>query len=134
MDFTLNEFKQAMLCISSRLFTTHLTTTGQRIEALVPLADMANHSEDPDVMFSFCPRRQGFVYTAVKDVTQGAAISTSYCLNNAESTFRTYGFLPDKMDDLSLGMPLARALPADDPLLELKAEIFRDARLRTYDL
>jgi hypothetical protein len=60
-------------------------------------------------------------------------VCTSYNLSNAESTFRDYGFLPDH-HNMALGMPLARALPAEDPLLELKAEIFRDAKLRTYDL
>jgi len=53
--------------------------------------------------------------------------------HNAESAFRDYGFLP-QFEKPALGMPLARALPTDDPLLELKAEIFKDARLRTYDL
>ena len=55
-DFSLDEFKQAMLCVLSRIFTSY-NEEGQKIEALVPFADMANHSEDPDVTYSFCPRR-----------------------------------------------------------------------------
>jgi hypothetical protein len=83
-----------MLCVSSRLFGPVNPATNEKMQMLVPFADMANHTDSPEVIYHFNPEKKGFNLTAIKDIPKDKPIHYSYGSYEAEYFFRDYGFVP----------------------------------------
>jgi hypothetical protein len=97
-QFTQKEFNKMMYCVSSRLFGPANPKTGEKMQMLVPFADMANHTDTPEVIYHFNPDRKGFTLTAIKDIDKDKPIHYSYGDYEAEYFFRDYGFIPTYTD------------------------------------
>ena len=66
-----------------------------RIQALVPYADLVNHSSDANVEWEYSEATDmlGFVMKASKDIAQGEEIFHQYGLDRTnEQLLRSYGF------------------------------------------
>jgi len=57
-----------MYCVSSRTFGIVNPTTNEKMQMLVPFADMANHKDTPELGYHFNPQRNGFMLTALKNI------------------------------------------------------------------
>jgi histone-lysine N-methyltransferase SETD3 len=101
--FTRDEYEWARCAALSR---THSTAVDGEISAsMIPLADMLNHSPERNLEW----RREatlGFVYTAVRDIETGEALTTSYGAQCNGRFFIGYGFClesnPDNVTELQL--------------------------------
>jgi histone-lysine N-methyltransferase SETD3 len=93
--FTFDEFVWARLSCDSRLFA--LKTGGLQGMCMAPLADMFNHREPPDVLWSSSPDGQCFLMTARRAVVAGAQVHTSYGGKSNDLLLRHFGFMTDDL-------------------------------------
>lgn len=72
-DFSYEEFIETFLLINSRAMSINIHSESVRIQALVPYADLVNHSLDNNVDWDYSEASEmlGFVMTATKDIAQG---------------------------------------------------------------
>ena len=91
----------AFCIVNSRCFSD-TTPDGENLSMMVPCADMANHSNTPDMSYRFNFSLDRFELGALSDFPPGAEVCISYgCIrkNNAE-LMRDYGFfLPGNLND-----------------------------------
>jgi hypothetical protein len=69
--FTFKDYMETIVSILSRRFGVREKDKKEIESWLVPLADMANHGNDPEVTYYKCPIRNGFIFTANKDINKG---------------------------------------------------------------
>jgi histone-lysine N-methyltransferase SETD3 len=101
--FTRDEYEWARCAAFSRAHST--AVDGEISASMIPLADMLNHSPERNLEW----RREatlGFVYTAVRDIEAGEALTTSYGAECNGRFFIGYGFClesnPDNVTELQL--------------------------------
>jgi len=116
-DVSLRDFFWARTVIVTRIFG--VTIKGAATEALVPLADMANHRRPADVEWSYDEPESAFRMTAARDIRKGEEIHNSYGRKPRGRFFLHYGFVPATGADDEAEVHLS--LPEDDPRHSLKA-------------
>ncbi|GAB5357257.1 hypothetical protein AAMO2058_000358500 [Amorphochlora amoebiformis] len=84
------EFEWSRLCVWTRVFSIELG--GKEVDALVPIADMFNHSPQPQISWYFCDEEKAFCMTCEQDVPKGAQIFDSYGRKSMSRYFVNYGF------------------------------------------
>lgn len=116
MNFSISDYIWAMCCVESRAFDVRFD--GQpKISALVPLADMPNHSMVPNVLWGSESSR-GFHMVAAEDIVAGTLLTDRYWRECNGLNFVTYGFcLPNNQyNTAEIYLPL---LPAKHPCSQL---------------
>lgn len=91
--FTLYDFQWARTVVITRVFNCKLNSSdnvGQ--QCLVPLADMMNHSLEPNVGWGYDCVQGGFVMTALKNIFRGTQLLDSYGVKCNSRFFVNYGF------------------------------------------
>ena len=117
--FAFEDFKWARAQINARAFRiypeghvdqddlAHGEACTNEALVLAPVADMLNHRDVPNVVWSFDVHRNGFTMTASEDIAAGAAVYDSYGSKNNLQYMKSYGFaLPEA--DMELGMTFYR--------------------------
>lgn len=93
-EFTFYEYQRMRSLVSSRNFK--LTINGDIVSAMVPLADMLNHSNTCQTRWSFNDRLQSYQMVAKEPIKIGDEITDSYGIKPMDNYFMYYGFvLPD---------------------------------------
>jgi len=95
--FTKEEFKRALIYVSSRVFTMEIN--GTKTVGLVPYADMLNHATDKTTKYFYNDTLEGFVMKATKDIAQGDAVYDSYGNKDNKRFFLHYGFVLENNPD-----------------------------------
>jgi histone-lysine N-methyltransferase SETD3 len=104
-DCTFDEFLRVRTLVPSRAFAV----LGS--EALVPMADMLNHRQVPDVEWGYEHPTESFVMRAARDIAAGEALHDSYGKKSNALLFEIYGFCIDAPDRDEAEL----RLPAIDP-------------------
>jgi len=120
--FSSDAFLWARLIVSSRCFG--LLMDGAMNRCLVPLGDMLNHQNPPDVIWSCFG--DSFVMMAQRAVPAGMEVHGTYGAKDNDMLLLHYGFVLEKNPDdtlmLRLGLPEGDALAAEkQKLLGLNA-------------
>jgi histone-lysine N-methyltransferase SETD3 len=89
--FPLHDFVWASTVVRTRVFSILLY--GERTDALVPVADMLDHSPLPRVSWRFDDDREAFVVTAGAGFAAGDAIHDSYGSKSNSRYLVGYGFV-----------------------------------------
>jgi hypothetical protein len=112
--FTREEYELAWCAVLSRVYGT--TYGGKNRTTLVPLADMLNHSLECNVAWRV-QVELGFLYTAIRDIEVGEALTTTYGTACNGHLFVNYGFCiennPHNLAEIQLP-----DLPANHPCVE----------------
>jgi histone-lysine N-methyltransferase SETD3 len=124
--FSSDAFLWARLAVSSRCFG--LLMDGVMNRCMVPLGDMINHQNPPDVIWSCFG--DSFVLMAQRPVASGREVYGSYGAKDNDMLLLHYGFVLEKNPDdtlmLRLGLPEGDALAAEkQKLLGLNAPTAR---------
>ena len=91
-EFTLKEFKIVRVIAQSRLFG--ISINGAESSALVPIADMLNHRDDPQhTSWSYSDQNKGFFIQAIDDIKRGEQVYDSYGAKSNQTFFINYGFI-----------------------------------------
>ena len=83
-------YKRLRTLVGSRNFG--VTIRGQKASALVPFADMLNHSDQPDVSWSFEDDLDAFCMRAVGAIPVGKEVTDSYGHKPSSTRLLYYGF------------------------------------------
>jgi hypothetical protein len=90
MQFTREEYAWAKCVVMTRVHTVQFGDAQSSV-AMVPLADLPNHSDDANVLW--CPQSAtGFTYTALRKIEAGEALTISYGRRSNGVLFNVYGF------------------------------------------
>lgn len=116
VPLSFEEFAWARHTVLTRVFGVRIED--QKTEALVPLADMMNHSADPAVTWAYDDAEGAFVMTAERDVAEGDEVTDSYGAKCNSRYFLSYGFAIDH-NPHNLASVTARVSPRD-PLADRK--------------
>jgi hypothetical protein len=108
------EFAWARCAVLSRVYGA--TLDGHRTVAMVPLADMFNHSPRPNAGWT-SDMTQGFVVTARRPIGANDVVHESYGIRCNATLYIVYGFVLDH-NDSSRAEVLLPQLPQDHPLHE----------------
>ena len=93
-EFSFYEYQRMRSLVSSRNFK--LTINNDIVSAMVPLADMLNHSNTCQTTWSFNDRLQSYQMLAKAPIKAGDEITDSYGVKPMDNYFMYYGFvLPD---------------------------------------
>ena len=117
--FTLEEFIWARFTLYSRPFVLKTISQGP---ILVPLVDMLNHRQPPDVLWSTA-EDGGFQMTARRPVAAGQEIHTHYGNKSSDVYLMYGGFVPtgnEEYDEVFVSL----GLTAGDPLAAVKQQMF----------
>jgi histone-lysine N-methyltransferase SETD3 len=87
---TLDEFKWARMCVSSRNFGMQIN--GLRTAAMVPFADMLNHYRPRETKWQFEDMTQSFTVVSLQDIAAGAQVYDSYGQKCNHRFLLNYGF------------------------------------------
>lgn len=110
------EFQWARAVATSRAFA--FPTPAGPVAALVPLADLMNHSDAPTVSWRFDAARSAFVCAATGPLTRGAALTDSYGAKSSARNLLNYGFVPaEAVDVAAVFLPLHALDPEAPPAL-----------------
>ena len=90
LNMTLADYVWARIAVISRVFG--IMVNGRKTEALVPLADMLNHKEDPGSSWQFENDSENFVIVANKFTAKHREIFDSYGPKCNSRYFVNYGF------------------------------------------
>jgi len=93
-EFELHEFIWARTCVLTRIFSIEIKK--KEVDALVPLADMLNHCNRPQVSWYFEDETDSFVVTAETQISGNAQIFDSYGKKSQTRFFVNYGFTIDR--------------------------------------
>jgi len=93
-DYSFEVFVWARLCVLTRAFA--IEKNGRPMDALVPVADMLNHSNNPTVSWYYDNSQKGFVITAEKGINKGTEVFDSYGIKSQRRFFVNYGFTIDR--------------------------------------
>lgn len=93
-EFSFYEYQRMRSIVSSRNFK--LTIDNDVVSAMVPFADMLNHSNTCQTKWSFNNKLQSYEMVAKSLIKPGDEIMDSYGIKTMDSYFMFYGFvLPD---------------------------------------
>jgi hypothetical protein len=84
------EFQWARLAVASRVFSVKLG--GEKLEGLIPLADMLNHGAEPEVSWGYDSDGDRFTMTASRATAPGEELRDSYGVKCNSRFFVHYGF------------------------------------------
>lgn len=87
---TFDEFVKIRTIVGSRNFG--ITINGVKRIAMVPLADMLNHDQQPSVSWGFDNEKDGFVMQSRRNIQLGEAITDSYGIKCNSQYLMFYGF------------------------------------------
>jgi histone-lysine N-methyltransferase SETD3 len=87
---TLEEFKWARMCVSSRNFGMQIN--GIRTAAMVPFADMLNHYRPRETKWQFEDSSQSFTVVSLQEIVAGAQVYDSYGQKCNHRFLLNYGF------------------------------------------
>lgn len=110
-DISLRDFFWARTAIVTRVFG--ITVNGAHTEALVPMADMANHQRPPEVEWAYDDDDGAFRMKAARDIRKGEELHNSYGRKPRGRFFVHYGFVPGAGADDEAQIELS--LSHDDP-------------------
>ena len=94
--FSSEDFKKFRLIVSSRLFGINIGKV--RTDALVPLADMLNHSIPKQTSWYYSVPHDGFMIKSTKKIEKGEEIYDSYGLKCNSRFLLNYGFTMPEND------------------------------------
>ena len=93
-EFSFYEYQRMRSLVSSRNFK--LTIDNDIVSAMVPFADMLNHSNTCQTRWSFNNELQSYQMVAKENINKGDEITDSYGIKPMDNYFMFYGFvLPD---------------------------------------
>ena len=97
-SFTFEEYKRVRSLVSSRNFS--IRYSGKKEHAMVPWADMLNHSSNPNIGWIYIddPYKKHykcFVMVAKQNIPKGEEILDTYGLKSNEKYLMDYGFVVD---------------------------------------
>jgi protein-histidine N-methyltransferase len=96
--FSLADYMWARAAVMSRLF--RVTIQGQETQALVPFADLLNHSRQPETEWAFDDGDSAFLLRCTARITKGAEVHDCYGRKSNTRFLQNYGFtVPDNLDD-----------------------------------
>lgn len=75
-DFSLEEYRKAFYLIQSRSF--RFQVNGQNTNAMVPVLDMPNHSNNYNALQNWDVNKGGFEMVAQRNIKRGEEIALSY--------------------------------------------------------
>ena len=93
-EHSLEQFIWARLVVISRVYTFQMGN-GKIIEAMVPFADMFNHSRKPNTEWEFNINRDEFVMASCRGISKGDELTDSYGTKCCSRFFLNYGFVLD---------------------------------------
>ena len=101
IQITFDTFLYLHSIVSSRVFC--ITVNGEKINALVPLGDMLNHSSNQNTKWSFENEINCFTIKATRPILENQSVYDTYGMSKTDSQFLNfYGFCPEKDDDYEL--------------------------------
>lgn len=115
-------FLRARLAVVTRVFG--ITVGGEATSALVPMADMMNHREPPDVGWTYDDDTESFVMVAFRPMAAGQPVHDSYGRKCNSRFFVHYGFVLEDNPDNEAEIQVS--VPRDDPRYAEKAILLRD--------
>ncbi|MET0401122.1 MAG: SET domain-containing histone-lysine N-methyltransferase [Cystobacter sp.] len=118
--FTFEEFVWARISLYSRLFALKGALQGP---SLVPLSDMFNHRQPPDVLWATSEDGQSFQMIAQRAVAAGEELHTHYGHKSSDVFLLHSGFVPDGNEEND-EVYLSVGLPPGDPLASVKQQMF----------
>ena len=89
-NVSFNDFFRMRIIVSSRIFGIKIN--GIKVDALVPLADMLNHSTHNQTSWYYDEQIESFVVQAIEDIKEGNEIFDSYGKKPNSSYLLNYGF------------------------------------------
>eukprot|EP01084_Bolivina_argentea_P013680 25657_1 len=89
IPFSFEEYKWAITAVQSRVFGWNNTIW------MIPVFDMLNHNNNPDVEWDGNNPENGFIFTAINDIKYGNEIYTSYGEKSNIELLLLYGFILD---------------------------------------
>lgn len=93
--FTLKQFMNYIILVLSRNFS--ISVFNKKVNALVPIADMANHDEEPNTTWMFEDTINSFIMVANKDILKEEIITDSYGIKSNYTLLNNYGFTLDSI-------------------------------------
>jgi protein-histidine N-methyltransferase len=88
--FSIGDYMQARATVMSRVF--HVTVQGREIQALIPFADLLNHSRQPETEWEFDDSGCAFILRCAADVIKGAEMHDCYGRKSNTRFLQNYGF------------------------------------------
>lgn len=119
-----DDFRWAFSMLLSRLVRLQGRGT-QGVQALVPWADMLNHSASAKGSYIDLSTSDPDLITAVatRDFSPGSELVISYGDKSSAEFLMSYGFVPS--DGITEAAHISLSLQRDDPQLDLKARVLR---------
>jgi histone-lysine N-methyltransferase SETD3 len=122
-QFTLNEFSEIRMMVSSRIFGMNIL--GKKTDGFVPMADMLNHKRPKQTSWTYSDEKGGFVIEALKDIPRNEQVYDSYGKKCNSRFFLNYGFIVENNDGNEV--PIKIFYPESDDKKEMKKEMINDA-------
>uniref|UniRef100_A0A7S0CQD4 SET domain-containing protein n=2 Tax=Amorphochlora amoebiformis TaxID=1561963 RepID=A0A7S0CQD4_9EUKA len=120
------EYIWGRLAVSTRVFG--VTIDGKKTSALVPFADMSNHSANSQTDWQFDSKRDGFTMVANRPIKRGDQIYVNYGRKCNGRYFVNYGFTVDGNQNDNDAVFVAD-LPVEDQHYALKMKMVNRAYL-----
>ena len=123
--FTFNQFMEARMIISSRIFG--ISINNDKTDVLVPYADLLNHKRPRQTQWYFDDKINSFVIQATEDIMVGKEIYDSYGKKTNGRFLLNYGFSIENND--SAEYTLSIIFNDCFPLYEIKKQILNEKKL-----
>ena len=123
-DFSLysyEEFKWALATVTSRSF--EINVHGVETTVLVPMLDVLNHKNSPNVSINFSNEADVFEMTSLKKVSSGQELFALYGSKSNTYLFVTYGFIIESNEEDTATTPLS--LSNSDPYFLRKKDLLK---------
>ena len=133
-NISFSDFFTMRIIVSSRIFGIKIN--GIKVDALVPLADMLNHSSHNQTSWYYDDQIESFVVQAIEDIKEGDEIFDSYGKKPNSSYLLNYGFTIDNNEENN-EYPLTLMLNRDSCELFSLKENFINSELgyeRTFNI
>jgi histone-lysine N-methyltransferase SETD3 len=95
-QFTFDEFMEARMIISSRIFG--ISINNNKTDVLVPYADLLNHKRPRQTQWYYDDKLESFVIQATEDIKEGNEIFDSYGRKTNARFLLNYGFCLEDND------------------------------------
>ena len=125
--YTLEEFKQIRMLISSRIFGININ--GKRTDGLVPLADMLNHKRPQETAWEYRDDLNGFVIESKVNIQRGDQVYDSYGRKCNSRYFLNYGFVVENNE--ADEVPMEIKMDETDPLYSVKYKLLGNCSEKT---
>ena len=133
-NISFSDFFTIRIIVSSRIFGIKIN--GIKVDALIPLADMLNHSSHNQTSWYYDDQIESFVVQAIEDIKEGDEIFDSYGKKPNSSYLLNYGFTIDNNEENN-EYPLTLMLNRDSCELFSLKENFINSELgyeRTFNI